>query len=417
MHTKIINPATDGHHVYHNLGAVDRLVAYLLHESRENGKDESIFFNQYSDNISPEAVQNALNGNVKGLRKNEEKFFTIVVSPSEDELRHIGNSDEKLKVFVRRIMDDYARNFNLKDGHKLSGDDLLWFAAIHADRKVKNLDLRKEDGFLSEKEERVILDLKAKGDPNSLKAIERIERNALKRNANKLDEEIFRVGDVKPGMNKHIHIVVSRKDINMQYSLNPRGWKARFDLRKWQENNGHRFQELFGYTKETMHEAFYFPKQDKAYFDEKIKETIHQINEKYVGEEKLDHEKFQHLGAKFNYSRAFFINLGKLKSRYQKGDYFVDPYHFVARGRDIRPDEYVSLGKRKGSRGWEENQVKQNAHSFSPSSQSLNELLAAFRQYRPFSYVRDPMLFEYEIRRKRKRQQQREDGKQSELEN
>ncbi len=419
MHTKLINPATDGLKVYHNLGPSDRLISYLLHESKENGKGEQIFFNQFADNISAETVRNALNGNVKGLRKNEEKFFTIVVSPGEDELRHIGNSDEKLKVFARRIMDDYAHHFNLKDGHQLEGKDLLWFAAIHADRKVKNLDLKKEDGFLSEKEKRLIQDLKAKGDPSSLKAIERIELSADRRNAHKLDEEVFQAGDNKPGLNKHIHIVVSRKDINMQYSLNPRGWKARFDLRKWQENNGHRFQELFSYTKETMHEAFYFPKQDKAYFEGKIEETIHLINEKYVGEEKLDGEQFKRIGAKFNYSRAFFINLGKLKSRYQKGDYFVDPYHFVARGRDIKPDEYAGQDKRegKGSWQWEGGKFTHKDPSFPERSFHFQELLAAFRHYRPFSYVRDPMLFEHELRRKRKWQQQREEGKQSELEN
>lgn len=350
---------------------------------------------------------------MKGLGKHEEKFYTIIISPSEDELRHIGNDDEKLKSFVRRIMDDYARNFNLKDGRKLEGEDLLWFATIHADRNVKNLDLKKEDGFLSAKEKHLIQDLEAKGDPASLKAAERIERNALKRNAEKLDAEIFQPGDKKPGLNKHIHIVVSRKDISMRYSLNPRGWKARFDLRKWQENNGRRFQELFGYTKETMHEAFYFPKQDKAYFDQKISDTIHMINDQYLGEEKLDEAQFQRIGARYNYSRAFFINMSKLKSRYQKGDYFIDPYHFVARGRDIRPDEYLRQDRGQWSSRGQARQQQGNA-LFSRSLH-LQELLSAFRQYRPFSYVRDPMLFEHELRRKRKTPHQKGEGKQQEI--
>lgn len=418
MHTKLINPARDGQQVYHNKGSVDRLVAYLLHESKENKEARDIFFDQYSDHIQPETVADALNNNVKGLRKGEEKFFTIIVSPSEDELQHIGNDDEKLKVFVRRIMEDYAHHFNLKDGKKLTSDDLLWFATIHADRRVKNLDLQKQEGLLSEKETRLIAELEAKGDPNSLKQIERITQNASRRNARKLDGEIFQAGDKKPGFNKHVHIVVSRKDRNMQYSLNPRGWKARFDLRKWQENNGRRFEELFGYTKETMHEGFYFPKQDKAYFEKKIRETIHLINDQYLGKEKLDAEAFQRIGAKYNYSRAFFINMGKLKSRYQRGDYFVDPYHFVARGRDIKPDEYAGFGKREGKEYWqrESRQTEAKAHSFSAGSYYMQELLAAFKQYRPFSYVRDPMLFEWELKRRRKIQQQQQEGNQRELE-
>ena len=418
MHTKIINPATDGHQVYHNRGPADRLIAYLMHESKERRQaEQNIFFNQFSDQISSESVLHALNNNVKGLRKGEEKFFTIVVSPSENELRHIGNDDEKLKVFIRQVMEDYARNFNLKDGRKLEGKDLLWFATIHADRKVKNLDLQKEEGLLSEKEKQVIQDLKEKGDPASLKVIERMEQNARKRNAGKLDGEVFKAGDKKPGLNKHVHIVVSRKDKSMQYSLNPRGWKARFDLRKWQENNGNRFQELFGYSRETMHEAFYFPKQDKTYFDGKIKETIDLINEKYLGKEKLDAEQFQRIGAKCNYSRAFFINMSKLKSRYQRGDYFVDPYHFAARGRDIKPEEYARQDKREEKWAWQRKKDDSFQKVFSPQLKTfhLQEIIHAFKQYRPFSYVRDPMLFEHELRRRRKAQKQQ--GTQRELEN
>ena len=415
MHTKIINPKTDGYQVYHNRGKADRLIAYLLHERKESREGQEVFFNQGSDHIDPETVTHALNSNVKGLRKDEEKFFTIVISPSEAELRHIGNSDEKLKEFVRQIMDDYARNFSLKDGRKLKGEDLLWFAAIHADRKVRHLDLRKEEGYLSQKEKQIIQDLKTKGDPHSLKVAERIEQNALRRNTHKLDGEIFQAGDQKPGLNKHVHIVVSRKDKDMQYSLNPRGWKARFDLRKWQERNGHRFQELFGYPKETIHEAFYFPKQDKAFFDQKIRDTIHQINEQYLKEEKLDAEQFQRLGAKYHYSRAFFINLSKLKGRYQRGDYFVDPYHFVARGRDIKQEEYARQHKREGK----DPLPGKQQHGFQGNSIGtyyMQELLSAFKQYRPFSYVRDPMLFEHELRRKRKVQAQKEEDKQEDLE-
>lgn len=200
----------------------------------------------------------------------------------------------------------------------------------------------------------------------------------------------------------------------MQYSLNPRGWKARFDLRKWQENNGRRFQELFGYTKETMHEAFYFPRQDKAYFEEKINETIRQINEKYLKEEKLNAEQFRHIGAKYNYSRAFFINMSKLKSRFQRGDYPLNPAFFVARGRDIRPDEFVGLNKREGKGAWQEKRLHRHL-AVSSSNIRFRELLSAFKQYRPFDYVRDPMLFEGEIRRKRSfwkgegKEQERED--------
>lgn len=406
MHTKIINPLTDGHQVYHNLGKADRLIAYLLHEMKERGGSQQVFFDQDTDFIPPEALCQALNNNVKGLRRHEEKFLTIVVSPSPDELRHMGNSDEKLKMFTRQIMEDYAHHFNLKDGRKLQGGELLWFAIIHEDRKVKSLDLSQEDGFLSGKEKRVIEELQAKGDPYSLKEIEQIERKAGRRNSRKLNGDLFQAGDKKPGLNKHIHIVVSRKDRSMQYSLNPRGWKARFNLRLWQENNGHRFQELFGYTKETMREAFYFPHQDKDYFEEKIRETIHQINEKYLGEEKLDEEQFRRLGAKYNYSRAFFINMDKLKSRYQRGDYFVDPYHFVARGRDIKPDEYAGIDKREEKGKGEREPAGQKVDSFSVGSYYMRELLAAFKQYRPYSYVRDPMLFEHELRRKRKVQQE-----------
>ena len=116
MHIKIINPERDGRKVYDNTGTVDQLVAYLQHEAKEEDKKRvEIFFDQSRNEVSPDEVVARINGNTKGVQATQEKFFSIVVSPSEDELRHIKNDDERLRTYIRQVMENYAQSFNLRD--------------------------------------------------------------------------------------------------------------------------------------------------------------------------------------------------------------------------------------------------------------------------------------------------------------
>ncbi|WP_224995091.1 DUF5712 family protein [Cesiribacter sp. SM1] len=428
MHTKVINPQLDGNKVYANTGSVHDLVEYLLHEVKDKREEQDIFFNQYRDGINANVVQESIDQNVKGLKSTEERFYTMIVSPSEDELMHIGNSDEKLKQFTRKVMDDYARNFKLKDGSQLSGDDLLWFAAIHEDREFKSWELKDDTDWLSRKERDAVEKLLAQGSEEALQTVACIQERARQRNKVKPAREMFRAGEKKPGLNKHIHIIVSRKDREKQWSLNPRGRKSRFNLRQWQEGNANRFRKMFGYARENTYDGFYFNKKDRRYFEQKVEATVREINDKYIRREKLDVERIKRTGAKYNYSRAFFINLAKLKNQYKGGKYFIDPYFFINRGRDIKPEEYVRQDF-MSNRGRSplahsptaelENGYQKSAGTFSLSPSVRGIIYALAQGSRAGGFVRETMYFDIQKRKRRHHLQQEKrerEGKNGECE-
>ncbi|MEQ9440345.1 MAG: DUF5712 family protein [Cyclobacteriaceae bacterium] len=341
MHIKIINPSKDGRKVYDNTGPVDKLVAYLQHESKDQEKgNDDIFFNQHHDNISSQEVRNTINGNTKGVRANQEKFFSIVVSPSENELAHIRNDDQALKKYVRQVMNNYAAAFMLKDGKKLSSDDLVWFATIHQDREVKNMDLNNLS-FLSKAEQARVGQLHDREAQKDRQEIDRIFQRAVKRELGKLDQAVFRVGDKKPGFNKHVHIIVSRRDREQRFMLNPRTKKARFHIRGFQARSARHFQSMFSYNRETIEPGFYKQRseRDQTYFREKIAKAAEHMNLQ-TGKEKIDPQRLQDIGEKCHYSRAFFVNLTKLKYRFAQGDFTHDPYFYAERGRDQKASEY-----------------------------------------------------------------------------
>ncbi len=120
MHSKIINPAVHGKKTYNNKGSCYLLVSYLSHEAKEKG-EQPAFFNGIKSQISSQEVQQRIDGNVKGLKKTEVKFYSLVLSPSPEELKHISSSREKLKTFTVEAMQNYASNFKLKSGINSKG--------------------------------------------------------------------------------------------------------------------------------------------------------------------------------------------------------------------------------------------------------------------------------------------------------
>jgi len=88
----IINPKTDGNVVFANRGSVKVLTKYLEHKQNDI-KEEGIFFNQNREGINAMEVEQGIDQNVKGLRQDQEKFYSLYISPSEKELQHIGNDD------------------------------------------------------------------------------------------------------------------------------------------------------------------------------------------------------------------------------------------------------------------------------------------------------------------------------------
>ena len=96
---------------YNNAGSSRQLIAYLEHEDlerMEKGIYTDGFFNLTEDNIYKSKVIKEIDTNIGQLLKTDAKFFAIHVSPSENELRAMGNTEqeqaEAMKRYVREVL-------------------------------------------------------------------------------------------------------------------------------------------------------------------------------------------------------------------------------------------------------------------------------------------------------------------------
>lgn len=123
---------------YNNAGSSRQLANYMEHEDlerMEKGIYTEGFFNLTDDNIYKSKVIKDIDTNIGQLLKTDAKFFAIHVSPSENELRIMGNTKqekaEAMKRYIREIFNpEYAKNFN----EELSASDIKFYGKIHFDR-------------------------------------------------------------------------------------------------------------------------------------------------------------------------------------------------------------------------------------------------------------------------------------------
>ena len=123
---------------YNNAGSSRQLVSYMEHddlERMENGLYTDGFFNLMDDNIYKSKVIKDIDGNIGQLLKTDAKFYAIHISPSESELRAMGNTEqekaEAMKRYIREVfIPEYANNFN----KGLSEADIKFYGKIHFDR-------------------------------------------------------------------------------------------------------------------------------------------------------------------------------------------------------------------------------------------------------------------------------------------
>ena len=243
-------------------------VSYL--EKENQGKsllDKEFFFNQYDDKIQPYEVIKGIDGNTSKLKHKEPKYYSITLSPSQYELKHIHNNPEKLKAFVRDAMKEYAGSFNREiNGRPINVDDIKYYAKIEYERTYKSNDeaIRENKPFSKQ-----IAHLK-----NELR---KVERGEIPGNTRKLEHEIqklvrdapykIRGQVVEPGMKKeglqsHIHIIVSRKDASNTYSLSPgskykasevemhgKMVKRGFERDRFFQNSEKAFDRMFNYNR------------------------------------------------------------------------------------------------------------------------------------------------------------------------
>src|ERR1035437_6684118 len=180
MYVKIIHPKRDGKTDYNNAGSCSAVVNYLSKEDIGKGLEKEFYFSHDKDRVLTIDVIRSIDNNCPHIGKTEAKFYSLVVAPRPDEMDHIGNDKARIKAYVRDTMDIYARNFNKKDGtsKNLTAGDLVYYAKLEEKRYYKGTD-------------------------------EEVKQGKAKR------------GDIKPGDNTHIHIIVSRQDKSKKIKLSP----------------------------------------------------------------------------------------------------------------------------------------------------------------------------------------------------
>ena len=136
-------PPSNG--TYNNSGSSRQLANYMEHEDlerMEKGIFTEGFFNLTDDNIYKSKVIKDIDSNIGQLLKTDAKFYAIHVSPSENELRAMGNTEqekaEAMKRYIREVfIPEYAKNFN----KGLSETDIKFYGKIHFDRNRSDNEL------------------------------------------------------------------------------------------------------------------------------------------------------------------------------------------------------------------------------------------------------------------------------------
>ena len=136
-------PPSNG--TYNNSGSSRQLANYMEHEDLERMKRGIFtegFFNLIDDNIYKSKVIKDIDCNIGQLLKTDAKFYAIHVSPSENELRAMGNTEqekaEAMKRYIREVfIPEYAKNFN----KELSASDIKFYGKMHFERSRSNNEL------------------------------------------------------------------------------------------------------------------------------------------------------------------------------------------------------------------------------------------------------------------------------------
>ena len=289
MITKVDNPKTRGSKQYNNKGSVARLKNYLISNLDKLDKDD-LFFDADDINISADEMLRKIDNNVKGLGRDDHKFFSISVNPSHDELAWIGSDKDKFKSYIRETMKNYAKSFKI-DG--TSEKDLVWGAIIHEKR------------YYSAKEVYVW----------------------NKKNEGK--QIGFKEGDMKSGNQVHAHIIVSARNKEMTKTLNvltaQNKISRKFELKGFQKKNQDSFQTLF-YFKNGVN--IYVETQKKI-----VAEKCNQLSK--FGYRQAELEKINRVGERMNFDARYTRNLNTLVHQCYKGNSVLDT------------EKYLEIGDRK----------------------------------------------------------------------
>ncbi len=204
--------------------SVTNFVEYL--EKENEGKPIELqehFFDQNNDYVSPEIVIDKIDGNTAKLKKETPKFYSIIVSPSAKELKYINNDSQKLRSYIREIMNTYADNF-YRD-KKIMVNDLLYFAKIEHERSFKGFDKEIKENAPFRKQiaklEHDIVRIRNRELSGSIDKVKKEIEHLKEMAPHKFGGKLITAGMKKEGLQTHIHIIISRKDITNTFGLSP----------------------------------------------------------------------------------------------------------------------------------------------------------------------------------------------------
>ena len=169
-------------------GSVKDYVAYLEKENQEVGpepEEQETFFDQKEDMVGPEKVISEIDGNTAKLKKHEPKFYSLVVSPSQRELKQISNDAKALRKYTREIMKDYAASF-YRD-RTVTVDDIKYYAKIEHERSFRGFEKQVRENAPYRKQI-----AKLRND------LAKVERGALQGNPKAIQQEIHRLTQEAP---------------------------------------------------------------------------------------------------------------------------------------------------------------------------------------------------------------------------
>jgi hypothetical protein len=221
-------------------------------ERMEQGIYTEGFFNLTDDNIYKSQVIKDIDSNIGQLLKTDAKFYAIHVSPSEKELRTMGNTEqeqaEAMKRYIREVViPEYAKNFN----KGLSAEDIKFYGKIHFSRD---------------------------------------------RSENRL--------------NRHCHLIVSRKDQSNKVKISPltshRNTKkgvitGGFDRTALFENVEKGFDKLFGYNRQLAETFKYCNTMKNGTIADKLQMQERELQapeQHFAGEKKNTTDTHEHENAK-----------------------------------------------------------------------------------------------------------------------
>ena len=274
-------PASKGG-IYSNVGSSQFLVNYLEHEVREEKReDNAIFFDQSREGIKAGEVQKCIDTNVQGLQKDKPGFHSLVISPSQDELRHLDNDPEKLKAYTRQVMENYAANFTDKRQRSLKSDDLVWFATVHNNRQYSGLDDAVQIGAAQPRQP-------------------------------------------KEGEQTHVHVIVSARNKTMSRSLHPDAGSRRFNYQNWLAKNQQGFERAFGYKQITT----------DVQYQQRLEKQVDRLNRAGLS---LDKAQITTIGRHHAYSTEFWKGMNQLERGVKQGNIFTANQAYERLNETVEP--------------------------------------------------------------------------------